>query len=83
MVRAFKQLSLTTNVCYTNLVNIVNPVLLATLADFCINISAGWFGAAFIVPVLSKRKKSRFVSLTINLLLSMMFLIVAFGLRVL
>lgn len=32
--------------------------LLQALSDWCINVSAGWFGAAFIVPATSNGPKS-------------------------
>ena len=34
-----------------------NQAFLASLSDWLINVSAGWFGAAFIVPAFSKSPK--------------------------
>jgi len=52
------------------------------LSDLFINLAAGWFGAAFIVPATAK--PSRRVSLwflTSNMVFSTLFLVLAFKLR--
>lgn len=33
----------------------IDLVLLTIVADWCVNLSAGWFGAAFIVPAFSDK----------------------------
>lgn len=33
----------------------IHALILAALADWLINLSAGWFGAALIIPAISRR----------------------------
>jgi len=35
----------------------LDPVFLTLLADWCVNLSAGWFAAAIIVPVSGNRPR--------------------------
>lgn len=51
---------------------------LITLSDLFVNLSAGWFGALFIVPVTSKRpERVRLGLLTVNLLFAIISLLLA------
>lgn len=56
----------------------MNSVLLNSLADLFINLSAGWFGAAFIVPINVRNREKRINALIINLV----FAIVSLGLAI-
>jgi hypothetical protein len=56
----------------------VDNVLLQTTADLFINLSAGWFGIAFIVP---KKKKVHLRVLTVNILYGIFCLVVSFFIR--
>ena len=43
-------------------------VLLIAFSDLFINLSAGWFGAAFIIPIaVIKGRKKRFLALFLNI----------------
>ena len=52
-----------------------------TLSDLFVNLSAGWFGAAFIVPLASKRSKLKIWLLLVNLLFGIITLLAAVLLR--
>lgn len=59
----------------------LDPVLLVTLSDLLLNLSAGWFGATLIViPGLKEAKLNRFL-LTINIGSGSLTLLVAYLLR--
>lgn len=45
----------------------VDPVWLITLSEVLTNLSAGWFGAAVIIPIGSKRPKLKVWVLLINI----------------
>lgn len=57
---------------------LIDRILLITFSDLLINLSAGWIGAAFIVPIAVKSRKKRFWALFINIV----FGIVALGFAV-
>lgn len=61
----------------------IDTVLLTTVADWCVNLSAGWFGAAFIVPAFSERSQefNRRLFL-INILFALAYLLFAYILNV-
>lgn len=46
---------------------IVDPLWLITLSEVLTNLSAGWFGAAFVVPISSKRPRLKLWILLINI----------------
>lgn len=52
-----------------------------TLADLLINLSAGWFGAVFIIPAFSNFTFQSVPLLTIDFLLGILFLRLAYKLR--
>lgn len=54
---------------------------LQAVSDLFINLSAGWFGAALIVPLYTKKPKFKPWVLTINLLLGIVALLLAIFLR--
>lgn len=56
----------------------IDAIFIQTLADLFINLSAGWFGIAFIVP---KNKRVRWRVLTVNILYGIVCLIISFLLR--
>lgn len=59
-----------------------DPVWWVTLSELFINLSAGWFGTAFIVPLSTKLpKRVNVLLLTINIGLGIFFLIVSFKLK--
>lgn len=61
---------------------ILNPQWVIVLSDLFTNLSAGWFGAALIVPVTSKRRGSVRVSFLIsNMGLGILFLVFAHEIR--
>lgn len=60
----------------------MDSVWLNSISDLFIDFSAGWLGAAFIVPNFSERKGwPRFMILTFDLAASILFLVVAVKLR--
>lgn len=59
-----------------------DPVLLVILADLFVSLAAGWFGAALIVPNISRGEPPfNFILLTVNLLAGTFSMMVAFRLR--
>lgn len=60
----------------------VDPTFLTVVSELFVNLSAGWFGAALIVPVTSKAPKEiNLWILTFNFLIGIFLLIVAFEFR--
>lgn len=52
------------------------------MSDLCINLSAGWFGAMFIVPTLSEKPLQTNIPLLIfDLVLGIVFLVISYKLR--
>jgi len=61
---------------------ILDPVLTTTLSDLSVNISAGYFGAAFITPGISRKPTAkRLMLLTTFIVAGTMWLTVAYALR--
>jgi hypothetical protein len=54
---------------------------LITLADVFTNLSAGWFGAALVVPLSVKKRKLRLLPLLTNILLGILFYGLATAIR--
>lgn len=70
------------NVCYTVFVKPIDPVLLLTLSDLFVNLSAGWFGAVYFLLVDPKKPASKkFLVLTLNIVFAMVSLIISFALK--
>lgn len=60
----------------------LHPVLLLTISDILANLSAAWFGAAFVVPVFSDKPLSFNISVLImDIILGIVFGGVAFRIR--
>jgi len=59
----------------------LDPLFLTTFSDLLVNLSAGWFGAAFIVPLASKKTKIKWWVLLLNISFGMISLINAFLLK--
>ncbi|MBI3443654.1 hypothetical protein HY008_03205 [Candidatus Woesebacteria bacterium] len=60
----------------------VDPLLTLILSELSVNLSAGWFGAAFIVPFTSQEKiQLNLGILTVDAVMGILFLGVAFKLR--
>lgn len=61
---------------------IIDPLWANILSELFVNLSAGWFGAAFIVPVIAKKQVSVNLGvLLFNLIFGIVFLIIGFQLR--
>jgi hypothetical protein len=59
-----------------------NCVFFSVVGDLFINLSAGWFGAAFIVPAISQKPiLINFAILTVDFILGMVFLVIAFKIK--
>lgn len=59
-----------------------DTIIFEALADLCINLSAGWFGAAFITPAFSKQSRNvNFAILTVDIIFGILFLGLAILLR--
>lgn len=56
----------------------MDSTFLQTMADLFINLSAGWFGIAFIAP---KSQPVRIRLLTVNIVYGIVCLVIAFMLR--
>ncbi len=60
----------------------IDPVWFTLLSELFVNLSAGWFGAAFVVPAITEQPLSWDLSvLTIDVCLGMLFLVFAFQFR--
>jgi hypothetical protein len=60
----------------------LDPVVKNIFSDFCINLAAGWFGAAFIIPAISGKDQSvNIIILMINIVLATLCLSFAYKLR--
>ena len=60
----------------------INPAWSSVVSDLFVNLSAGWFGAAFIVPNFSNVKGAkRLVMLTGDLVFAIVSLLIASWLR--
>ena len=60
----------------------MNQFWLASIADWLLNLSAGWFAAAIVVPTLSERSvRINWWLLTVNLLLAILSLLFAIHIR--
>lgn len=58
----------------------VDPFIFSLLSEFLVNLSAGWFGAAVIVPITTRRpRKVKLKLLTTNIILSIVSLVMAYG----
>lgn len=49
----------------------------SVVSDLMVNLSAGWFGAAFILPMTTKKFKINWRLLTINILCGILALLAA------
>lgn len=60
----------------------IDPLWAVVLSDLFINLSAGWFGAALIVPAVAKKKTVINLGILLfNLIFGIVFLIIGFQLR--
>lgn len=60
----------------------MDPAFASVIADLLINLSAGWFGAAVIIPINTRQTgKIRFAYLIANLVLATLSLLTAYTLR--
>ena len=61
---------------------LTDAVLFSVFSDLLINLSAGWFGAAVIVPLnVVKKPKTRLWSLLVNIIFGIVSVILAVSLR--
>ena len=59
----------------------MDKVALGIFAELLINLAAGWFGAAIILPIRSEKGKIKFLLLTVNLSCGILSLAVAYVIR--
>ena len=60
----------------------LHPTLFLTVADIFVNLSAGWFGAAFIMPVSYESISNiSLVALTVDLVFGTLCFVIAYKLR--
>lgn len=63
-------------------VNNLEQVILSTISDLSVNISAGFFGATFILPITTRKSSKISISLLIfNLLFAIIFLLISLNFR--
>jgi len=61
----------------------IDPQIGQILSDLFVNLSAGWLGAAFIVPIVSNRRgKIKLFILTANIILGILALIIAYQFKI-
>ena len=58
-----------------------DSVILIAVSDLLINLSAGWFGIAIIVPLNVTKRKKRIWSLLVNIFFGIVSLVFAIALR--
>jgi len=58
-----------------------DPVFLNIISELFVNLSAGWFGVAFIVPLTSKRPKFKWWVLPIHIGFGIVSLLFSYTLR--
>lgn len=56
-------------------------IWLQAISDLFVNLSAGWFGAAVILPLNARRVKIRRLSLILNILFGIFALVIAVIIR--
>ncbi|MEK7518025.1 MAG: hypothetical protein AAB583_05770 [Patescibacteria group bacterium] len=59
----------------------MDRVALGILTEFLINLAAGWFGAAIVLPIRSEKRKIKFLLLTVNLSCGILSLVIAYIIR--
>jgi len=60
----------------------IDPVIVSSISELFINLSAGWFAAAFISPNFSRKKKAeKLYYLTLNVIFATVCLIIAIYLK--
>lgn len=59
----------------------MEKIILTSFADLFVNLSAGWFGAAMIVPLFANRPKFKPKPLIVNIFFGIFALSVAIFLR--
>ncbi len=59
----------------------MDEIALGIFAEFLINLGAGWFGAAIILPIRSEKRKIRFMLLTVNLSCGILSLALSYIIR--
>ena len=68
------------SLCYTEIMAVWNGLI----ADLLVNMAAGWFGAVLIVPNFSKETGfSKWGILTVDLVMGILSLLLAFKLKIL
>lgn len=60
---------------------IKDSILLISFSDLFVNLSAGWFGAAFIIPIKIRSRKKRIEALLLNMTFGIVYLALAIVLR--
>jgi hypothetical protein len=59
----------------------IDSVLLMIFSEFLVNLSAGWFGAALVVPIFSVTSSFNLYILTADILAGILSLMIAYKLR--
>lgn len=68
--------------CYSTSMRITDPLLLSILSELFVNLSAGYFGVAFITPSFSRKRKWARIGVLFNYVVyGMLLLVMAFVFR--
>lgn len=59
----------------------LDPIFLIILSDLFVNLAAGWFGSAFILPITSRKKKFAWWVLLMHIGFGTISLLVSYILR--
>lgn len=60
----------------------IDPVFLNVISDLFINLSAGWIGAAVVLPSqLMKQKRKKWWSLSVNIVCAILSIVAAYQLK--
>ena len=59
----------------------MQAILFSALSDLLIDLSAGWFGAAIILPLYTKKSKIKLRALIFNVLSGILALLTSIALR--
>lgn len=56
-------------------------IIIGSMADLFVNLSAGWFGAAIIVPIYTRKQRTKPWAVVLNIEFGIMSLLAAIILR--
>ena len=78
----FFDIGIRKQICYCEYMRIIDQLWLSILSELFVNLSAGYFGVAFITPSFSRKRKWARIGILFNYVAyGMLFLVMAFVFR--